>query len=90
MGRSILLDSAFKGRVELFSFLLQTGADPDIRCIRGRSLSDYIKMDFSESLSNGEFFVKTQFIINQLNKMLYKFTLTTPMRGLATQAQRRN
>jgi hypothetical protein len=82
MGRTLLLDSAYKGRVELFSFLLQIGADPDIRCIRGRSLADYIKMDFQETMSNNEFFVKTQFLVNQLNKMLYKFTLTQPMRNI--------
>ena len=68
MGRSILLDAAYKGRVDLFSYLLAVGADPEIRCIRGRSLADYIRMDFSEKLKNGEEFIKNTFIINQLNK----------------------
>ena len=68
MGRSILLDAAYKGRVDLFSYLLAVGADPELRCVRGRALSDYIRMDFNETLKNGEEFVKNVFIVNQLNK----------------------
>lgn len=82
-GRTALLDAAYKGRVDLFSYLLAVGADPDARCVRGKSLSDHIKMDFSETLKNKEYFVKNSFITNQLNKMLYKYTLTQPMRSIS-------
>ena len=52
LGRSILLDAAYKGRVLLFEYLLTIGADPDIRCVRGKTLSDYIRMDFQETLKD--------------------------------------
>ena len=52
MGRSILLDAAYKGRVELFGKILSIGADPDLRCVRGKTLGDYIRMDFSERMKD--------------------------------------
>ena len=66
IGRTVLLDSAYKGRRGLFEYLLRVGADPDQRCVRGRSLGDYIKMDFQEQLRDGTTFQKTEFIKNQL------------------------
>jgi len=47
-GRTMLLDAAKRGRKHLFGILLKLGADPDIRCLRGRSLGDYIREDYSE------------------------------------------
>ena len=47
-GRSILLDAAKKGRIEIFGLLLNLGADPDIRCNRGKTLGDYIREDYEE------------------------------------------
>jgi len=64
LGRSILLDSAYKGRVELFHYLLTVGADPDTRCIRGKTLSDYIRMDFEETLRDGQHYIKSEYIKN--------------------------
>jgi hypothetical protein len=50
MGRTILMDAAYKGRVDLFSYLLITGADLTLKCARGHSLEDYIRMDYEEIL----------------------------------------
>jgi len=63
-GRTILLDAAYKGRVELFSYLLTVGANPDTRCIRGKTLSDYIRMDFEETLRDGSHFIKSEYVKN--------------------------
>ena len=45
MGKTILMDSAEKGSVATFELLLKLGANKDIRCKLGRSISDYIKID---------------------------------------------
>ena len=82
IGRSILLDAAFKGRRQIFAYLLHLGADPDIRDIRGKTLGDYIRKDFEEQLRDGTMFVKTEFMKNQLNQELYKHTLKKPVRGI--------
>lgn len=52
IGRTILLDSAYKGRVDLFSYLLITGADLELKCAKEYTLEDYIRMDYEEVLSN--------------------------------------
>lgn len=75
IGRTILLDAAYKGRVDLFSYLLITGADPTVLDHREYGLEDYIKMDFEESLSNSQKFVKTDMIKQQLFNQLHKYTL---------------
>jgi hypothetical protein len=62
IGRTILLDAAYKGRVDLFSYLLITGSDLTIQDSRGVGLEDYIKMDYEEVLSNNQKFVKTDMI----------------------------
>jgi hypothetical protein len=62
IGRTILLDSAYKGRVDLFSYLLITGSDLSIKDTRDFGLEDYIKMDYEEVLSNNQKFVKTEMI----------------------------
>lgn len=46
VGRSMVLDAAYKGRPGIFKTLLEIGASTEVRCMRGRTLSDYIKMDF--------------------------------------------
>ena len=62
IGRSILLDAAYKGRVDLFSYLLITGADLSLKDTKGNGLEDYINMDYSEVLSNNQKFVKSEAI----------------------------
>ena len=64
IGRTILLDAAYKGRVDLFSYLLISGADTDVRDVKDFGLDDYIKMDYEEILSNNQKFVKTDMINN--------------------------
>ena len=82
IGRTVLLDAAYKGRRSLFEYLLRVGADPEQRCVRGKSLGDYIKMDFEEQLRDGSTFRKTEFVRNQLRQELYKHTLKRPIRDL--------
>jgi ankyrin repeat protein len=48
-GRTVLLDAAKRGRVDIFGLLLTMGADPDLRCNRGKTLGDYIREDYSEA-----------------------------------------
>ena len=52
IGRTVLLDSAFKGRVDLFSYLLVTGADINVKDNKGMGLQDYIQLDYDEILLN--------------------------------------
>jgi hypothetical protein len=66
IGRSILLDAAYKGRVDLFSYLLITGADLTVTDERGYGLEDYVKMDYEEVLQNNQKFSKTEIIKQQL------------------------
>lgn len=56
IGRTILLDAAYKGRVDLFSYLLITGANLTVVDERGYNLDDYIKMDYEEVLGNNQKF----------------------------------
>lgn len=69
--------------------MLKMGADPDIRCVRGKTLGDYIREDHEEvfngkvSISSSvktKTFIKTDQVKNELNQMLYKHTLTKPLR----------
>jgi hypothetical protein len=62
IGRTILADAAYKGRCDIFSYLLITGADVNVKDQRGYSLEDYINMDYEEVLTNDETFVKTDSI----------------------------
>lgn len=56
------MDAAYKGRVEIFSYLLITGADYDIKDEKGMGLDEYINMDYEEVLSNNEKYRKTESI----------------------------
>lgn len=76
MGRTILLDAAYKGRVDLFSYLLITGADMSIRDSKGMSVEDYIGMDYEEILTDNSKFIKSESIKEQLYNQLYKFSKT--------------
>lgn len=46
MGKTILMDAAEIGDTAMFEFLLKQGASKDKRDMMGRSVHDYIKMDF--------------------------------------------
>ena len=46
MGKTILMDAAERGDKDMFEFLLKLGANKDSRDMMGRSISDYIKVDF--------------------------------------------
>lgn len=74
IGRTILLDAAYKGRVDLFSYLLITGADMNLRDSKGYNIEDYINMDYDEILNDNSKFVKTESIKQQLNNQLQKFS----------------
>lgn len=45
-GETLLMDAAKKGNIKMFNFLLKQGAGRDVRCHTGRTITDYIKMDF--------------------------------------------
>ena len=62
IGRTILLDAAYKGRLDLFSYLLITGADMFLKCNKGYSVEEYIGMEYEEILSDNSKFVKTDSI----------------------------
>ena len=82
IGRSLLLDAALKGRRQLFAYLLNLGADTEVRDIRGKGLGDCIRKDYEEQLRDGSHFVKTEFMKNELNQELYKYTLKKPVRDI--------
>ena len=63
MGKTILMDAAEKGDVGMFEFLLKLGASKDLRCMLGRSISDYIKLD-----APGKSFQAKQ----ELNRLVYR------------------
>lgn len=75
IGRTILLDAAYKGRVDLFSYLLITGADLSLKDTQGNGLEEYISMDYSEVLTNNQKFVKTDMIKQQLLNQLHKYSM---------------
>ena len=66
IGRTILLDAAYKGRVDLFSYLLITGAELSVKDNRGYTATDYINMDYEEVLCDNSKFVKTDIVKQQL------------------------
>ena len=67
--------------------MLKLGSDPDIRCVRRKTLGDYIREDHEElfegkitlnGVNKTRKFLKTDQVKNELNQMLYKHTLTRP------------
>ena len=65
-GRTILLDAAYKGRVDLFSYLLITGSELNVKDKQGNTVTDCINMDYEENLSDNTKFVKTDVVKQQL------------------------
>ena len=72
--RPVLLDAAKKGRVEIFGILLNNGANPDLRCNRGKTLGDYIREDYEETFDydpkkpgTEKQFIKTDQVKNMLS-----------------------
>ena len=63
MGKTILMDAAEKGNTAMFEFLLKMGASKDKRCTMGRSVHDYIKMDYQG---------KTLAAMQDMNRLVYR------------------
>lgn len=63
MGKTILMDAAEKGNAGMFEYLLKMGASKDKRCTMGRSVHDYIKMDYEG---------KTLTAKQDMNRLVYR------------------
>ena len=46
-GRTVLLDAAMRGHIDLFEFLLMKGANPQARDQIGKSAVEYIKSEYA-------------------------------------------
>ena len=46
-GRTLIMDAALTGNKRMFEFLLKHGANKDQRCGTGKTLSDYIKAEYT-------------------------------------------
>lgn len=45
-GKTMLLDACHKGYTDLVAFLLKHGADPEAKDARGRTVNEYVKMEY--------------------------------------------
>jgi ankyrin repeat protein len=62
-GRTLLMDSALRGNSVMFDFLLDRGADRNLKCETGRTVAEYVKL---------EYIGKSDFTISEMGQMLYK------------------
>ena len=72
MGKTILMDAAERGDTSMFEFLLKMGASKDLRCTMGRSIQDYIRMDFQG---------KTLLAKQEMSRLIYRDFLFSAATG---------
>ena len=63
MGKTVLMDASERGDTSMFEFLLKMGASKDLRCTMGRSIQDYIKLDYKG---------KTLLAKQEMNRLVYR------------------
>ena len=78
-GRTILLDAAMRGHIDLFEFLLMKGANPMARDHIGKTAIEYIKNDYASVTSAP----KTALIKDRMSQILYKYHLSKPFKSMA-------
>lgn len=65
-GRTLLMDAALRGNSGMFEFLLKQGADQEMKCHTGRTVEEYVKM---------EYIGKPEFTVIEMGQMLYRHRL---------------